>query len=364
MPGGPEDAMRTQHARSAILLPLIVFSLTLITGRALSGNEDWTLDFPEPPNPEAIGTQVGSVNTWIRRVTVSPPASVHRAGLSYSEIRGTIEGVGWGGQPTTLRCHYSYALPFVLRIPPAWSGGLVTFRHGSAPLALWEDLEAAIGSRSIGRIFHETADRMVSDVALHPSRRWAFFAVNYVGVAPGGVHNTLLVGGEPGCTGGAATQGIADVTITRDHALLARHLLKTLRGREPSMVLGTGHSAGVTAHMLINAGVDHRRAGVVQVGDNHLTPYDCVGPDLRRLPVPPGRRRSTASLGVHGRHQRADDLRQHRRGPSRHVRHGQRDQRDGAQSRARRSESGPAVHREQHAPHRLGFRPQRRAPGQ
>ena len=167
-------------------------------------------------------------------------------------------------------------LPFVLRIPAAWSGGLVTFRHGAAGLALWEELEAALGSRSVGRIFHETTDRMVSDVALHPERRWAFFAVNYVGVAPGGVHNTLIVGGEPGCTEGTPTQGIVDVTTTRDHALLARHLLKTLRGREPSMVLGVGHSAGTTVHMLLNAGVDHRRAGVVQPGDNHLTPYDAA----------------------------------------------------------------------------------------
>jgi hypothetical protein len=266
--------MRTPHARSAILLPLVVISLTLLTGSPLSGNGGWTIDFPEPPHADAIGTQVDAVNTWIRRVTVSPPAIVHRAGLVYSEVRGTIEGVGWGGQPVTLRCHYSYALPFVLRIPLVWSGGLVTFRHGAAGLALWEELEAALGSRSIGRIFHEAADRMVSDVALDPARRWAFFAVNYVGVAAGGAHNTLLVGDEPGCTEGLATQGIVDVTITRDHALLARHLLKKLRGRAPSMVFGTGHSAGTTVHLLLNAGVDHRRAGVVQPGDNHLTPYD------------------------------------------------------------------------------------------
>jgi hypothetical protein len=268
--------MRTPRRRRPILLSLLALSLTLLGSPVLSGDEGRTLTFPEPPHDDAIGTEVGSINTWIRRVTLSAPASIHRAGLSYSEIRGTIEGVGWGGQPATLRCHYSYVLPFVLRIPPAWSGGLVTFRHGSAGLALWEDLEAALGSRSIGRIFHETVDRMVSDVALDPSRRWAFFAVNYVGVAAGGAHNTLLLGGEPGCTGGTPTQGIVDVTITRDHALLARHLLKKLRGREPSMVLGTGHSAGTTVHMLLNAGFDHRRAGVVQPGDNHLAPYDAA----------------------------------------------------------------------------------------
>jgi hypothetical protein len=258
--------MRTHTGRSAILLSL-VFGLALLSGPTISGDGGWTLDFPEPPDPGAIGTEVEAIRTFVRRVTLTRPEIVHRAGLIYSEIRGSIEGIGWGSQPVTARCHYSYTLPFVLRIPPAWSGGLVTFRHGAAGLALWEQLEADLGSRSIGRIFHETADRMVADVALHPERQWAFFAVNYVGVAPGG---------EPGCTEGTPTQGIADVTITRDHALLARHLLKTLRGREPSMVLGTGHSAGGTVHMLLNAGFDHRRAGVVQVGDNHLTPYDAA----------------------------------------------------------------------------------------
>jgi hypothetical protein len=266
--------MRTPHRRRPILLSILALSLTLLASPVLSGDEGRTLAFPDPPHDDAIGTHVGSINTWIRRVTLSAPASVHRAGLSYSEIRGTIEGVGWGGQPVTMRCHYSYVLPFVLRIPAAWSGGLVTFRHGSAPLTVWEDLEAAIGSRSVGRIFHETADRMVSDVALHPGRGWAFFAVNYVGVAPGGAHNTLLLGGEPGCVEGTPTQGIQDVTVTRDHALLARHLLKTLRGRQPSMVLGTGQSAGTAVHLLLNAGFDHRRSGVVQAGDNHVTPYE------------------------------------------------------------------------------------------
>ena len=262
------------RARSAVLITAATVILAMLTGPAISGNGGRTITFPDPPHPDAIGTRVGDINTFVRRVTLSPPASVSRAGLSYSEIRGTIEGVGWGSQPATARCHYSYVLSYVLRIPAAWSGGLVTFRHGAAGLALWEQLEAEIGSRSIGRIFHEAADRLISDVALHPNRRWAFFAVNYIGIDPGGTHNTLLIGNEPGCVEGTATQAIIDVTTTRDHTLLARHLLKALRGREPSMTLGTSHSAGATVHMLLNAGFDHRRNGTVQVGDNHLVPYD------------------------------------------------------------------------------------------
>jgi len=40
------------------------------------------------------------------------------------------------------------------------------------------------------------------------------------------------------------------------------------------MMLGTGQSSGTAVHMLLNAGIDHRRTGAVQAGDNHLTPYD------------------------------------------------------------------------------------------
>ena len=256
------------------LLCLALLVPAALAGPVLSGEEGQVLVFPAPPHADAIGTQVGAIDTRIDRVTLSPPASVHRAGLEYLEIRGTISGVGWGGQPVAMRCHYTYSLPYVLRIPAGWSGGLLTYRQGSAPLDVWEALEAGAGELSVGRIFHEGADRVLSDVALDPRRRWAFFAVNYVGVAPGGAHNTLLVGDEPGCPEGAPSQGIQDATITRDHAILARHLLERFRGHEPSITIGAGHSAGTATHLILNAGIDHRRTGAVQVGDNHLVPYD------------------------------------------------------------------------------------------
>jgi hypothetical protein len=159
------------------------------------------------------------------------------------------------------------------REPPRGVLRLAVYRHGSAPLALWEALEDELGARSIGRIFHESADRFIADVALHPARRWAFFAVNQVGVAPGGGYNTRLLG-EPDCAAGVPTQSIVDVTIARDHAVLAQRLLRILRGREPALTLGTGHSAGAVPHSLLNAGIDHRRAGgPIEAGDNHRTPY-------------------------------------------------------------------------------------------
>jgi hypothetical protein len=230
--------MRTRHLQTRLGTVILFVTLAWLSAATPSGESGRTLHFPAPPHPGAIGTRVGDINTYVSRVTVPPPTHVDRFGLNYLEVRGTIAGVGWGGMPVTLRCHYSYELPYVLRIPPAWDGGLVVFRHGSAPLALWEQLEAALGAASLGRVFHEQADRFLSDVALHPSRRWAYFAVNQVGVAPGGAHNTRLVGGEPGCPEGMPTQSILDVSIGRDHALLAQHLLHTLRGRRPTLTLG------------------------------------------------------------------------------------------------------------------------------
>jgi hypothetical protein len=236
-----------------------------------------TIRFPAPPHPHGIGTEVGSIQTSIQQVTLSPAARVHRYGLKYSEVRGVIEGIGWGGQNAGgafLQSHYNYRFPYVLRIPPRWDGTLVVHRHGVAPIALWQALEAALADRNFARAFHETADRLVSDVALHPSRRWAFFAVNQTPIEPGGGFNTLVVEGDPN-GGGTPVHSMLDVPIARDTAMLAQHLLKVLRGRTPNVTLGTGHSGGAFVNFMLNAGVDHLRtaAPVVLAGDNHVEPY-------------------------------------------------------------------------------------------
>jgi hypothetical protein len=243
----------------------------------MSGQADHVLAFPVPPNAGAIGTQVGPINTYVSSVTLSPPASIHRLGLVYSEIRGLINGVGWGGSaPGTPRtCHYSYELPYVLRIPPGWDGGLVIYRGQADSIANWEMFEALFGDRNWGRVNHEAADRYASDVALHPDRRWAFFSVNQTPVAPGGLHNTLLVG-EPGCVAGTPTSSELDIPIARNHAVLAQHLLKILRDREPTLTLGVGFAQGAEKNFKLNAGSDNLGPAGSQlpVGDNHRTPYD------------------------------------------------------------------------------------------
>ena len=148
----------------------IVASLVVLAsapaGQVLTANQGGrTLLFPMPPDPEAIGTQVGAINTWVSMVTLSTPASIHRLGLVYSEYRGTIVGVGWGGSPFTLACHYTYQLAYVLRIPAGWDGGLVIFYHGTGALSDWKAFEDQFGVRNPGRIFHQAADRAISDAA-------------------------------------------------------------------------------------------------------------------------------------------------------------------------------------------------------
>jgi hypothetical protein len=314
------------------------------------------LTFSAAPDAEAIGTDVGDIHTYVSSVTLAPAADIHRRGLTYLEIRGLVRGVGWGGMPIALRCHYTYELPFVLRVPPAWSGGLVVFTQGAANLPVWEDLEVRLGEVSIGRVFHEQADRHVSDVALHPSRRWAFFAVNTVGVAPGGAHNTLLIGGEPGCAEGVATQAMVDVPTARNHALLARHLLKVLRGREPSLMLGVAHGSGTVVNLLLNAGLEHRRSvSPIPAGDNHKTPYD---PSSGRifdgfLSTQGGFAMGLAPFGQPRRAVSANHLRRGR-GRPRHDGHNQSDQPDDAAVGARRPGTGPCLLGSQRADRRRG----------
>jgi hypothetical protein len=265
--------------RTSLAMLALLFSVSGYPSIDAAGDDESvrTIRFPAPPHSHAIGTAVGSIQTSIQQVTLSPAASVHRYGLEYSEVRGVIEGIGWGGQTaggTFLQAHYSYRSAYVLRIPPGWDGTLVVHRHGVAPIALWQALEAALADRNFARAFHETADRLVSDVALHPSRRWAFFAVNQTPIDPGGAFNTLVVPDDPS-GGGTPVHSMLDVPIARDTAMLAQHLLRVLRGRTPDVTLGTGHSGGAFVNLMLNAGVDHLRtaAPVVLAGDNHLEPY-------------------------------------------------------------------------------------------
>jgi alpha/beta hydrolase family protein len=315
------------------LFPVLVLCLVGLGAQS----RERTLRLPRPPHRDAIGTRVDpqtrsdpTIDTYISEVTLSEPVRIQRAGLEYFEVRGTIDGVGWGGENgfVRLESHYTYGLPYVLRIPVGWNGTLVVFRHGTSSIAQWKALESTLGRRNIGRTFHEYADRVVSDVALHPARRWAFFAVNYTPFALDGRLSSFLLPGTDDDNDGRVDEDPAqdddrdglededprdnvdndsdglvdedpavdddgdgrvnedpgptpanvqiDVTMGRDTTLLAKHLLKVITSRSPTVTIGTGHSTGANINFLLNTGVDPTRVSGrrIRVGDNYTVPYD------------------------------------------------------------------------------------------
>jgi Alpha/beta hydrolase domain len=296
-----------------------------------------TLHIPLPPHRDAIGTHVApqnrsdpAIDTHVDTVTLSDPVRVQRAGLEYFEVRGTVEGVGWGGNNgINLESHYTYKFPYVLRVPVNWNGTLVVFRHGSAGMLVWKRAEVTLGSRNVGRTFHEYADRLISDVALHPARGWAYFSVNYTPFAVDGKLTTYLLPGTDDDNDGRVDEDPAqdddrdgledederdgvdndldglvdedpsvdddrdgrvnedpgrtpvhaqtDPTIARDTTLAAWHLLKVITARSPSVTLGVGHSAGASMNTQMNTGMvpGGRASGRrYRFGDNFVEAYN------------------------------------------------------------------------------------------
>ena len=154
---------------------------------------------------------------------------------------------------------------------PDGTARLWSFATAAAPMTFWLDLEQRLGTRNFGRFFHEVADRFVSDVALDPRRRWAFFAVNQTPVDANGQFTTFLNPEEPG--GGTPVHTMGDVPIARDTTRVGQQLLKRLEGRHPKLTLGVGHSGGAFVNLKMNTGLDPNVPGVL-TGDNYVRPYD------------------------------------------------------------------------------------------
>lgn len=363
--------MRT-ITRLSLLATLCLWSVQFVGGQA----RERVLHLPLPPHRDGIGTRVTpltrsdpAIDTHVDTVTMSDAVRIQRAGLEYFEVRGTIEGVGWGGNNgTQLRSHYSYKFPYVLRIPVGWNGTLVVFRHGSSGLLAWKRLEVLLGPRNVGRHFHEYGDRVVSDVALHPARRWAFFSVNYTPFALDGRLSTFLLPGTDDDEDGRVDEDPAqdddrdglededvrdnidndldglvdedvavdddgdgqinedpgrtpvhaqtDATIGRDTTLVAKHLLKVLTARSPSVTLGVGHSAGSSQNTLLNTGIAGAGRGGSRIGDNFVEAYNPssgkifdgfvafggggAGPGTSALPIDPALGISAPTMFVAG----------------------------------------------------------------
>src|SRR5262245_56162740 len=101
-----------------------------------------------------IGTHVADVfgdgsniaiDTSIMSVSYGAPTLVHRNGLTYFEVLGSVQGRGWGGGADTLggpgptfdaESHYDYTVPFVLRWRCNFRGTLLYYAHGYQNLGL------------------------------------------------------------------------------------------------------------------------------------------------------------------------------------------------------------------------------------
>jgi hypothetical protein len=275
---------RRTRALSRGLAALFVISLVLLAQeRAAAQTTDTAIG-------QGIGTSVADafgdgssvqINTSIASVTYSIPRSVHRDGLNYFEVTGSIRGTGWGGEWSDLtgpapessaNAHYSYDLPFVLRWGHNWDGTMVYYGHGRASLGLLAFVDAFLGADNDGRALEEEG-RFISDAVLIPDRGYAFFAANLNGLKRDGTFSFIALEGP---FAGQPLMATVDAPIARDITQVAKRLLQRLAGRRVERTIGTGHSAGALVMQFINAGAstnldDGRR---VFTGGNFIQPYN------------------------------------------------------------------------------------------
>src|SRR5688572_7260581 len=68
-----------------------------------------------------VGTHVGAIDTHVDSVTYSDPVLVEVPNVGPAwELRGTVQGVGWGGAgivPRALNAHYTYDVTWLARWP-------------------------------------------------------------------------------------------------------------------------------------------------------------------------------------------------------------------------------------------------------
>ena len=219
---------------------------------------------------QGIGTHVADVfgdgsnvaiDTWITSVTYADPKLVHRNGMTYYEVLGSVQGRGWGGAADTLdapgptfdaETHYDYNVPFVLRFRSSFNGTLLFYAHGYPNLGLSLFLESIAGSSNEARHIDELESLYVADAALTGDRSHALFAANLGGLRrDGGFAATALEGPFVGQSLNLAL----DVPIARDLALVAKRLLALLSGTPVSRTIGVGHSGGALIMQWTTGGV-------------------------------------------------------------------------------------------------------------
>lgn len=263
---------------------LFVSSLILLAqGRASAQTTDTTLG-------QGIATHVADaygdgsnvqINTSIQSVTYSNPRRVHRGGLNYFEVTGSIRGTGWGGEWADLsgpapvlsaNGHYSYDVPFVLRWRENWDGTLVYYGHGRAHLGFLAFADGFLGADNEGRRLEEEGT-FISDGVLMSDRSCAFFAANLNGLKRDGGFSIIALEGQ---FAGQPLMATVDAPIARDITQVAERLLARLAGRTVERTIGTGHSAGALVMQFINGGASTNLEDGTRVftGGNFIQAYD------------------------------------------------------------------------------------------
>jgi len=280
----PRARSHGQQAFNRLLVALFISSIALCAqGRAAAQTTDTTLG-------QGIGTFVADasdngsgilINTSIEAVTYANPTRIHRGGLNYFEVTGSIRGIGWGGEWADLtgpapvlsaNAHYTYDIPFLLRWAQNWDGTLVYYSHGRANLGLLTFADGFLGADNEGRHL-EVEGRFISDAVLVPSRGYAFFAPNLNGLKRDGGFSIIALEGPFASQPLMAT---IDVPIARDITQVAERLLAKLTGRPVARTIGTGHSAGALVMQFVNGGASTNLDDGTRLftGGNFVRAYD------------------------------------------------------------------------------------------
>jgi hypothetical protein len=227
-----------------------------------------------------------AVQTSITSVTYESPVVVTRHGLTYNEVLGTIQGIGWGGEfqdltgpllpppePFPSLSHYTYNIPFVLRWTASWDGTLVAYAHGYTPLSFSVLSDSDLGNDNEARRFDIAEGQFVSDAVVAGNRRHAFFAINLSGLDRNGGFSAIA---SEGPYAGSAINPSVDVPVWRDAALIAERLLLRLSGRSVTRSIGMGHSGGALIMQWIASGRGFSLDGGFPIfdGGNFVNAYD------------------------------------------------------------------------------------------
>lgn len=263
---------------------------------------------------QGIGTSLAgahSIDTYVDRVTFSEPASVVVQGIPTCEVRGTVSGVGWGGDGIVSRAnsaHYEYDIPFVARWPNgSRSQRLVFFNHGGGvKLMIAIQREKLVGVKNANRSAELNGDLLAGSPAILDDsayisinrrglRRDGSFSATYLSevspltAAEVAALDTELASSpgdasfrQPGLSAGAPVPLVPtnDTVTCRDIARALQMIVAQLVGRPFRTRIGVGTSSGARLFASLNFGRSVIGSSSVRTGGNRVVPYDASSPQI------------------------------------------------------------------------------------